>query len=179
MIEPAVNMMWPAPRWYVVNTKPRKEAFARTLLEQAGLTVLMPRLLEWSPRRGKMAERVGLMFPGYLFVRMSVGRDYARVRWTPGVKRVIGAEDQPTAVEDALVEELVSRMGDRGYIVQKPDLTTGDRVEVRRGPFAGLLGLVEGPIGAAERVRVLLTFFSRRTSVEIDERNLVRLGHGW
>ncbi|HEY3176028.1 MAG TPA: transcription termination/antitermination NusG family protein [Candidatus Polarisedimenticolia bacterium] len=178
MIEVAGTTEWPPSNWYVVNTKPRKEEFARRLLEQGGFTVLVPRVLEWSRSRGRMKERVSILFPGYIFVRMSAGRDHASVRWTPGVKRVIGAHDGPAPVDDALVSELASRMGDRGYIVQRPGLAAGDRIEVRGGPFAGLMGLVEGPSSAAERVRVLLTVFSRRTTVEIDERNLVRLGHG-
>ena len=47
-------------------------------------------------------------------------------------------------------------MGHRGYLVQRPELRPGDPVEVRHGPFSGLLGVVEAPSTARERVRVLL-----------------------
>jgi len=176
--------------WYVVNTKPRKEEFVRIMLEQAGLEVFVPRVLEWSRTRRRVGEKVRLMFPGYLFVQMSVARHYARVRWMPGVRKVVGSQDRPSAVDSALVEELASRMGTRGYIVQRASLEPGDNVAVRRGPFTGLLGVVEGPSSAPERVRVLMTFFERVTPVEFHGRDLVgikpflggsiliRVGHG-
>jgi transcriptional antiterminator NusG len=118
------------------------------------------------------------MFPGYLFVRMSFSRDYSRVRWTPGVGRIVGPDEHPTPVDESLIDELSARMGSRGYVVQRAELAPGDRVEVKQGPLAGLLGVVEGPSTAPERVRVLLTFFARRSTVEMNGRDLLRLGHG-
>src|SRR2546422_6413846 len=102
--------------WYVVSTKPRKEELVKMLLDQGGLPVFLPRVLEWSRSRRATVEKVNLLFPGYLFVRMSLARDYTRIRWTPGVKRIVGPEEQPTPVEDALVEEITDRMGRKGYI---------------------------------------------------------------
>lgn len=165
-------------RWYVVNTRPRKEELARILLEQNGLEVFVPRVLEWSPSRRRTRERVTLLFPGYLFVRLSLNEHLARVRWTQGVRRLLGPDGHPAPVDDALVAELSARMGERGYLVQRPGLDAGDRVEVRGGPFAGLLGVVETPCTAAARVRVLLTIFARRTTVEVDARDLLRVRHG-
>ena len=162
--------------WYAVQTKPRKEELVRILLEQGGLTVFSPHVLEWSASRGRTRERVNLLFPGYLFVRMSPAQDHTRVRWTSGVKRILGAQDRPEPVDASLVSELTARMGAKGYIVQRPVLRAGDRIEVRRGPFAGLLGVVESPSTGLERVRVLLTVFSRKTTVEVEGRDLVRLG---
>jgi len=163
--------------WFVVSTKPQKEELVRVLLDQAGLEVFIPRILEWQGARRRMREQVRLLFPGYLFVSMSVLRDYPRVRWTPGVKKVLGADNQPTPIDRSLVEELQARMGRRGYLVQRPHFEAGDKVEVRHGPFVGLLGVVEGCSSAPERVRVLLTLFERRTSVEMDQRNLLRVGN--
>ncbi|HZI92806.1 MAG TPA: transcription termination/antitermination NusG family protein [Patescibacteria group bacterium] len=164
--------------WYVVSTRPRKEEFARMLLEQAGIAVFVPLVLEWSRSRRRTSEKVNLLFPGYLFVRMSLARDYARVRWTPGVGRVLGPDEHPTTVDESLIDEISARMGSKGYIVQRAELAPGDRVEVKHGPLAGLLGLVEGPSTAPERVRILLTFFARRATVEMDGRDVLRLGHG-
>lgn len=163
--------------WFVVNTRPQKEELVRVLLEQAGLEVFMPRILEWHGSRRRMRERMHLLFPGYVFVGMSVSRDYPRVRWTPGVKRVLGAGDMPTPIDRSLVEELQARMGRKGYLMQSPNLMPGDKVEVRHGPFVGLLGVVEGCTTGQERVRILLTLFERRTSVEMDQRDLLRVGH--
>jgi len=164
-------------RWYVASTRPRREEFARVMLEQQGLEVFLPMLLEWSPGRHRMREKLGHLFPGYLFVRMSGPRDYPKVRWSPGVHRLLGAGGEPEPVDDALVAEIAGRMGQRGYLVQRPDLHAGDPVEVRHGPFCGLLGVVEAPSTARERVRVLLGLFDRSTSVELEAKNLVRLGH--
>ena len=162
--------------WYVVHTKPRREELVRVLLDQMGLDVFVPMVLEWSRSRRRTKEQVNLLFPGYLFVSMSVARDLTRVRWTPGVSSVIGPPENPSRVDAGLIEDLASRMGSRGYIVQRPDLRPGDRVEVLRGPFAGLLGIVQTPSTARERVRVLLGLFERGTAVELDGRDLLRVG---
>jgi transcription antitermination factor NusG len=162
--------------WYVVSTKPRREELVRVLLDQMGLEVFLPMVLEWSRSRRRTKEQVNLLFPGYLFVSMSLARDLARVRWTPGVKCVIGPQEHPSRVDSGLIEDLASRMGSRGYIVQRPDLRPGDRVEVVRGPFAGLLGVVQTASTARERVRVLLSLFERGTAVELDGRDLLRVG---
>jgi len=164
-------------QWYVVNTKPGKEELVRVMLGYHGLEVFLPMVLEWSTGRRRMREQVRHLFPGYVFVRMSRQRDYPRVRWTPGVRRVLGAGDVPEPIDGSFVEEIAARMGHRGYLVQRPDLRAGDTIEVRRGPFSGLLGVVEAPSTARERVRVLLTIFERRTSVEMETRDLVRMGH--
>ncbi|HET9481605.1 MAG TPA: transcription termination/antitermination NusG family protein [Candidatus Polarisedimenticolia bacterium] len=163
-------------RWYAVSTRPRKEELVRVLLCQAGLPVVLPLVLEWSPSRRRMREKVGLLFPGYLFVRFLAGRDLAKVRWTAGVRSVLGAGDCPTPVSDALIEEIVSRMAPRGYIQQRPELGPGEQVEVRRGPLTGLMGVVESASTSRERVRVLLTLFDRRTAVELELHDLARIG---
>ena len=163
-------------RWYVVSTRPRQEEFARVMLEQQGLEVFLPMVLEWSTGRGRMREQVRHLFPGYLFVRMAGPRDFPKVRWTPGVRHLLGTGQQPEPVDDALVAGIAELMGHRGYLVQRPELRPGDPVEVRHGPFCGLLGVVESPATARERVRVLLELFDRNTSVELEVKHLIRLG---
>ena len=79
-------------RWYVASTRPRREEFARVMLEQQGLEVFLPvSVLEWSTGRGRMREQVRHLFPGYLFVRMAGPADYPKVKWAPGVRRLLGA----------------------------------------------------------------------------------------
>ena len=67
--------------WYVVTVKLRRERFAATELRRRDVDVFLPRLLV---RRGP-TEIVRPLFPGYVFARLALPREWARVVWAPGV----------------------------------------------------------------------------------------------
>ena len=100
-------------RWYVAQVKPRAEETARVQLARRGLETFYPRLAlpRWSARAGAVIP----MFPGYLFVRMALARDVYGVSWTPGVRRLVGAGEQPGVLDDRVVEFL--REGDCHFAI--------------------------------------------------------------
>jgi len=73
--------------WYVVSVKPRRERFAATQLARHGVESFLPRLCMLGP-----VADVRPLFPGYLFARLVLARDWSRVAWTPGVRRLVAFE---------------------------------------------------------------------------------------
>jgi transcriptional antiterminator RfaH len=153
------------PAWYVVSTKLRREDFAALQIAHRSLEVFLPRIT--FARRGE--DIVRPLFPGYLFARLTLPRDLARIVWTPGVRRLVTFEGEAPTVPDAAIEFLRGQAGDNGLIVVRPrPLPAGRRVRVVSGPLAGLVGIIENPPDARGRVSVLMDILRHQTRVSID-----------
>jgi transcriptional antiterminator RfaH len=153
--------------WYVVHAHARKESFVGGRIRDIGREVFLPVISERRP--GQRRSAVGPLFPGYLFARLSRrDGDLAQVRWTPGVRRVLGDGSGPQPVQDALVDALRRRADGQGRVRLGTGLRRGDPVRVLDGPLAGLVGILERPATSpTERVCVLLDVFQRLTRVEL------------
>jgi transcriptional antiterminator RfaH len=168
-LAPASSARAVEPAWYVVATKMRRERFAVEQLAQRRVEVFLPRIA--IDRRG--ARIVRPLFPGYLFARLELPREWARVVWSPGVRRLVTFEGQPPPVPPAAIAFLQSQAGPDGAIVVRPrPLPAGRRVRVTSGPLAGLVGIIENPPDARGRVSVLMDILRTQTRVSIDVDSL-------
>ncbi len=150
--------------WFVVRTKPQKEEFARLNLERREVEVYLPRIVGTSASERPVPTP---LFPCYLFVKLSLTQGYHRVVWTPGVKGFVAFGQEPAPVDDEVVEYLQHRTGEDGLIRPENRLRVGDRVKVTRGPFSGLIGIIERPCGRKGRIKVLMDFLKRGIIVDL------------
>ncbi len=165
--EGAVTREPEGARWFVAHVKPRQEEAVCQRLRYAAVVTFLPRLLTHRRRGSRRWQAIEPLFPGYVFVQFSPdAATLYRVRWTPGIKRLLGNEEGPTPIEDAVVAYLQERMGELGYIVPRRELRPGDRVRFRDGPFAMLEGVIDRPASSRDRVRVLLRLCGTLVSVE-------------
>jgi transcription antitermination factor NusG len=160
--------------WYVVYSKPRKERTAEVQLRVRGVEVFYPRLQ--LPRYVDVRRRIVPLFPGYLFVRIALATQFYDVLWAPGVSRFIGSHETPTPLEDELVAFLKRNVEAGDLLRAQPTLVVGQDVEVTRGPFAGIVGIIQRPPNAKGRIRVLMKLLNRRpVDVELP-LNFVKTG---
>lgn len=155
--------------WYVVRTKPRAEAVAAANLRVKRIEVYLPRLATgFAPASTGHPQATEPLFPGYLFARLDLAREYHLAAWTPGVANLLCVgEGLPAPIDDAVVESLRSR-ADGGEILRpRRELRIGARVEIRNGPFAGLLAIIDRPCSAAGRVQILLDLLRRQTRLDL------------
>ena len=152
-------------RWYVVYTKPRAEELARRELERKKVHVFLPKVEERSPAFGRGPVRITPLFPGYLFVRISIPDDYYKVIWARGVKRLVGNGAGPLPLDDSVIDFLKTKTGERGFIRPTNVFRHQDRVRVKKGLFEGLLGVVDGCLDKRGRIRVLMSLLGDRTHV--------------
>ena len=61
-------------RWYVINTRPKKESQVERLFEEGGFTVYCPKYVR--------EKRIGPFFPGYAFVRFEFPEQFQMVKYT-------------------------------------------------------------------------------------------------
>jgi len=148
-------------QWYVARTKARKEDYALQQLERRGVAVFLPRLLEWG------RDEVAPLFPGYLFVHIALLEHYYRVVWTPGVRSFVAFGATPTPIQDSVIWFIAASAGEGGVIRPLAPFRAGDRVQIKSGPLAGLIAVVQRPCSGRGRVQILLDFLRQGATVEL------------
>src|SRR5215472_4126998 len=140
----ALSLSYPflEPHWYAAYTCANHE---RRVAAELGARAVEHFLPMYSSVRRWKDRRVHLdlpLFPGYVFVRLAL-RDRLRVLQIPSVVRLVGFNGLPAALPDTEMETLRSGLSERLRAEPHPFLTVGRRVRIRRGPFAGLEGILK------------------------------------
>lgn len=155
------------PGWYVVYTKPRKEAFVECQMQRKGITVFFPQLLIPVAPARRAKRRIVPLFPNYVFVRIQESLEYDCARWTPGVSYMISFHGTPAPIDGAIIQFLQQQTSSEGYITAQSTVTAGQEVRINDGPFAGLAGVIQNPPDARGRVKVLLSLLGRELKVNM------------
>jgi transcriptional antiterminator RfaH len=155
--------------WYAVQTKPRRERLVSAALGRAGLETYCPSIRQRRRRAGKRLVEESPLFPGYLFVKLFFAKDYASIRWTPGLVRVITSGGSPVQIGEEMLSEIrkLERVGLR-HRLHARSLAPGARVRIVEGPFTGFEGSVEAHLNGGERIRILLELFRRQAALDCD-----------
>ena len=155
--------------WYAIQTKPNKERSVQAALDQAGFEVYCPRIAR--PIRGVNPQtwKEAALFPGYLFARFEFARDYPRLRWRPGLVRVVMSGATPLTVTEATLASVrqIEKESIR-HLFRPVRWKPGARVKVVQGPFTGFEGKVSMTLRGGDRVRILLELFRRQAALECD-----------
>ena len=151
--------------WYVVYSKPHKEEQAQFHLRLKGLEVFFPRLD--LVRVAEKRKRIIPLFPNYLFVRLHLPTEFHYVIWSPGVKRLVSFGDRPIPVDEQVINFLKQQTDGDGLIKARSQLRPGQEVQIRGGPFDGLVAIIQDPPDAKGRVKILLKLLSRQVSVKL------------
>lgn len=159
-------MSIPSRSWYAVHIKTNFEKVAATILQGKNLEVYLPsyrRPSRWSDR---VKDVDCPLFPGYVFCRFDVNHRLP-VLTTTGVLSVVGAGRTPASISD---EELsaVRMIVESGLAASPwPFLRVGQRVVIRKGPLAGMEGILLGQRNKY-RIVVSISLLQRSIAAEID-----------
>jgi transcription antitermination factor NusG len=157
------------PAWYVLNIKPKKELQAAKLYTEGGFTCYVPVF--------RQDGRVKPFFPGYGFLRFDFPDEFQTVRYTRGVKRVVGNAAGPIPVPDEAIARIKAREIDGLIELEKHGEApgVGDEIEVVEGPLKGLKGIFRKEIGDKERVMILLSYVSYQGQLLIEKKKLKKI----
>lgn len=158
--------------WFALYTKPHKEYLVRDLLRQQGIEVYLPETRAAVRRRDRRQKRP--FFPHYLFARLNPHNSLmAKVRWTPGLRRVVSAGGKPVPVPNEVMAHVRRRLA--AMAVEEPEgpFKKGDVVRVQRGIFEGLDAVFDRSLSAEGRARVFLQLMSRSVAAELDVGDLL------
>jgi transcription antitermination factor NusG len=131
----------PPNTWFAVQVAPRAERRVAFLLEHKGYEPFAPtyRLRkQWSDRIKTVEEP---LFPGYVFVGTSGTTVGGLICSTPGVIRILSFGGRPCPIPDVEIDA-VRKLTLLGKPLPTPHLNVGQKVEIRDGPFAGIIGIV-------------------------------------
>lgn len=162
-------------KWYVIQTKPRKEEVAVFHIEREGIEVFFPRMKAVAIKNGKAKNVIKALFPNYLFAHFDPHMSYRLVRWSRGVSRVVGFDGGPAPVDDEVIE-IIKRRVDKHCVVRRAyHLKARDRIRIRSGPLKDLIGIFERWVSDEGRVRVLLNLLNYDASVELHYSQLEKV----
>ncbi len=161
--------------WYVIQTKPLAEESVRKHLQNAEFETFLPKIRTMV--RGRKTSRIKPLFPSYLFAHLDLSDAnlYRMIKYTRGVRKILGDGSLPVALPNEMIELIRSRMDGDGIIEQRLTMQKGDEVRIRIGPFRDLVGILEKPVSAAGRVRVLLQIMKQQIRCELSAGDIERV----
>lgn len=163
-------------RWYVVQVYAGfEEAIKADLEKQIKADGLEQYFGEILVPAAKVKPQVDMeetedqqLFPGYILVEAEiVPASFRLVTSHPRVLRFLGGKE-PSPLAKKEVERIFSQV--RGEVVvsaERAEFTIGSEVEIKEGPFAGFVGIIDKIDEENEKLIVMVSIFGRMTPVEL------------
>ncbi|MCL4229683.1 transcription termination/antitermination factor NusG [Candidatus Dependentiae bacterium] len=163
-------------RWYVVQVYAGYEELVKAdiskRVQETGLQDYFGQILVPSAKMKRFfaideAEDQQL-FPGYVLVEVElVPESFRLVASTPRVLRFLGGSD-PVPLTQKEIDRIISQI--TGEVIvgpEKGEFVVGKEVEIKEGPFAGFVGVIDRIDDNNERLTVMVSIFGRMTPVEL------------
>lgn len=156
-------------KWYVLNTRPKKEFQVEKLFIEGGFNVYNPKY--------KQDNQILPFFAGYEFVQFEFPSQYQMVKYTRGVKRIIGNEEGPIPIGDEVILVIKAREKNGLIELEKYGIEpgVGDEIEVAEGPLKGLRGIFKKEMKAKERALILLNYVTYHGRIIIEKKRIKKV----
>ena len=152
--------------WYLVYTKPKNEDMVSHKFIDAGFQVLNPKLKERKVYRRKLQDIVSPLFPCYVFVKFDSSRDYHLVKYSRGVKNIVGPPGKPSRVPDEIIASISGSMQEGVVTIKPQEFKHGEEIIIKAGPFEGFNAIFDKEMKGNDRVTILLGAINARTIVD-------------
>lgn len=162
--------------WYVIQVISGQEKKVKKALEDhresKGMAELVEEILvptenvaEVKKGQQKISEKK--MWPGYIMVKMTLTDDsWMYVKDTNGVLEFLGGE-KPTPLLQSEVDAILNDLEEKKKgVVQKHNITIGDKVKINDGVFVNFIGTVTEVFHDKGRLSVMVSIFGRETRVD-------------
>lgn len=158
----------PQGSWFVLHTRSRQEKILANELDARHIPNYVPlvrRARRYGDRKAIVEEP---LFPGYVFLFGSLDEAYQADR-TKRVANIIRVTDQQRLEWE--LKNIRLALSHDAPLDPYPHLVRGGRVEVRRGPFQGVQGVIEDK-GKDSRLILQVDVLGRAVSLEIDSADV-------
>lgn len=153
-------------QWFALRVRSNYEQPVSSLLSAKGIEEFLPTYRSrriWSDR----VRDVRLpLFPGYVFCRIPM-EERSLALATTGVVNMLGVQGRPLPIDDQEIAAVRQMIESKSLVEPWPFLRIGQRVKVRRGPLAGVEGILL-KVKDSCRLVVSLTLLGRSVATEID-----------
>jgi len=156
----------PTTAWYLLQCKPRQDARAEENLRRQGYSCFRPLLQREKLGGGRIQKVEESLFPGYLFIQLDAQSNWAPLRSTRGVSRLVVFSGYPLPVPAGLIEQLRLRSQQVSGQAAVPVLKSGEKVRITEGPFAELEAIFHSMDGL-QRAVLLLNMLNRQQKIHL------------
>ncbi|MDP8268019.1 MAG: transcription termination/antitermination NusG family protein [Candidatus Tenebribacter davisii] len=126
--------------WYVVHTKPRCEKKLAKFSQQYQINYYLPLIDSIRVYKNRKIKFTKPMFPGYVFVKCEPKKKQ-QLTLTGYVAYWLPVQNQIELIND--LQQIYSGRELGVEFIRAEFLDKGTKVEIQKGPFAGLIGYVE------------------------------------
>ena len=152
--------------WWALYTRHQHEKTVADMLVAKGLEVFLPVYESkrvWKDRTKMLSLP---LFPCYVFVRGGLNKRL-QVMTTPGVHMVLARGEEIAIIPDAEVEAIRMSLDGPYQVEPHPYLKCGELVRVKKGPLAGVEGML---VRKKNMYRLVLSvdMLAQSVAVEID-----------
>lgn len=166
-------------KWYVIHTQTGSEEKARaglesriqkTALKDYVSEIVIPTEQVSEIRGGKKRISARKFFPGYILLKMEMTKEsWYLVKTTPGITGFIGPGNNPSALSEDEVKNILKRTHDTE---SKPSpkiiFEIEEPIRISQGPFANFNGSVVEVYPDRGKLKVSVSIFGRSTLVELE-----------
>jgi len=165
------------PLWYILSIKPKQEDSVRKNLDILGVEYYFPLFKRKKKVKKTKTDVVVPLFPGYLFCRFIFDEHYQKIRYTRGVKRVLGNKQSLWVMDDEKINDIRQREEDGLVVMKKVEKTfeKGAPIVVDEGDFDGWEGIFLEDIPDEKRAVILLTNVNFTTKLTLPREYLESL----
>ena len=164
-------------QWYILSIKPKQEQTVIRNMDTLGVETYFPLYRKKKKIKKTKTHVIAPLFPGYLFCRFEFDKHYQKVRYTRGVKKVLGNRQSLWVIDDGKIEDIRKREED-GLVVMKSKVETfepGARIVVDEGDFDGWEGIFHEDLPDEKRAVILLTNVNYTTKLTLPKEYLKSL----
>jgi len=172
-------------QWFALHTLSGQENKVKNYLEKFKkaeelddhiFEVLLPTEVVSEVKGGKKSTKVRKLYPGYVFINMSLYDAEKKVNIKPfyfvkdaaGVIGFVGG-DHPAPLRQTEIDEIKARIeAASGKEVPKVTFEVGEELKITDGAFANLTGRVDEVDPARGKLKISVSIFGRFTPVELE-----------
>lgn len=172
-------------QWFALHTLSGQENKVKNYLEKFKkaeelddhiFEVLLPTEVVSEVKGGKKSTKVRKLYPGYVFINMSlydadkqvIIKPFYFVKDAAGVIGFVGG-DHPAPLRQAEIDEIKARIAAAsGKEVPKVTFEVGEELKITDGAFANLTGRVDEVDPARGKLKISVSIFGRFTPVELE-----------
>ena len=159
--------------WYILHTYSEYESMVKDSLEKliennnlrdqvTDIKIPMEEVMEERNGKKKIVSRK--LLPSYVFIKMIYSNQlWYMITQTRGVTGFVGPQGRPIPMK----ADEIRKMRLEEY-VSDADFKVGDTVSMDAGPLSGYTGTITEINDAAQKARVDIVMFERKTNVEVE-----------
>ena len=161
--------------WCIIHSKPKQEFSAEKNLKLLDINVYLPVYMKKIKKNKIKIDRISPLFDGYLFAQFDIHDFYQKVKYSKGVKNILGYNEYLWTIADEKIQDIKSRENNGIVLLHKREdlFHKGDRILVDEGDFEGWTGIFQEELPDRERAIILLTNVNFSTKLILSKKYLV------